>query len=323
MNAPATTEKNSCENELTTTRSSARLRLPPLRSLLAFDAAARHGNFTEASAELGVTPSAISHQIQLLEDFLGAKLFERYARQVVLSLEGKLYHQEIESALRNIAEATTRVAPQSQTDTLLILSSPSFAAKWLQPRLPSFMALEPNIRVRISTLENPSSLSSMRFDVGICYGAQPVSDMAVTPLATENVTPLCSPVLSSALGLRNLNDLSRATLIHSTNAVSWTSYFRHHGLPEIAIHNQFWLDRSAMAIEAAASGLGVVLESDILSEADVREGRLVIPFPEHSVSLTSYHLLTPRGYRSRRSCAAFVEWLRGTIPLQNRPSPGL
>src|SRR4051812_24789836 len=101
-----TTEKNSRDDERDSARSTARPRLPPLKSLLAFEAAARHANFTQAALELAVTPSAISHQIQTLEDFLGLRLFLRQPRQVALTAEGKLYRKEVESALRAIAEAT-------------------------------------------------------------------------------------------------------------------------------------------------------------------------------------------------------------------------
>jgi LysR family glycine cleavage system transcriptional activator len=279
----ATTEKNSPADESGSARPSQRPRLPPLKSLLAFEAAARHANFTQAGAELGVTPSAISHQIQSLEDFLGVRVFLRQSRQVALTAEGKLYRHEIEAALKAIADATQRIAPQSQPNTLVILASPSFAAKWLQPRLKAFM------------------------------------DRA--PLIVERVRPLCSPGLASALGLRSLHDLSRATLIHSANAVTWCAYFQHLDIGVAQAHNELWLDRSIMAIEAAVHGLGVVLESDILTEDEFRDGRLVAPFDAQSPSLsaTSYFLVTPRGYRSRRPCAAFTDWLQSAIPPQNRP----
>ena len=317
----ATTEKNSPADKFGSARSSPRPRLPPLKSLLAFEAAARHANFTQAGAELGVTPSAVSHQIQSLEDFLGVRLFLRQSRQVALTAEGKLYRHEIEAALKAIADATQRIAPQSQPNTLLILASPSFAAKWLQPRLKVFMDREREIRVRVSTLDDAAAVHNARFDIAICYGAPAAHEMTVAPLIVERVRPLCSPALASALGLRNLRDLSRATLIHSANTVTWSAYFQHVGIDVTQAYNELWLDRSTMAIEAAVQGLGVVLESDILTEDEVRDGRLVAPFDAQSASLstTSYFLVTPRGYRSRRPCAAFTDWLQSAIPPQNRP----
>jgi LysR family glycine cleavage system transcriptional activator len=314
------TVKNSLSNEFASANTSPKQRLPPLKSLLAFEAAARHTNFTLAAAELAVTPSAISHQIQTLEDFLGAKLFLRQSGHVVLTSTGGSYHQAIEIALKTITDATDRIAPQSQTNTLLILSSPSFAAKWLQPRLPRFMAGHPDVRVRVATIADLASIALTRFDVAVCYGAPSIADMIVTPLLTERVRPLCSPSLAHALDLKTVSDLSRATLIHSANAVTWDAFFRRAGITGVRACNEFWLDRSTMAIDAAVNGVGVVLESDILTQAEYEEGRLVAPFDDAqaSVSAGSYYLVTPRGYRSHHHRAAFTDWLLSSISPDHR-----
>jgi LysR family transcriptional regulator, glycine cleavage system transcriptional activator len=315
------TVKNSRPNEPASAEIPTKRRLPPLRSLLAFEAAARHANFTRAAAELAVTPSAISHQIQTLEDFLGTKLFLRQSGQVVLTSTGSLYQSEIETALTALADATQRIAPQSQTNTLLILSSPSFAAKWLQPRLPRFMSEHADIRLRVGTIADPASISAMRFDVAVCYGAPSLADMNVTPLMIERIRPLCSPGLAAALALQTLCDLNRATLIHSANSVTWDAFFRHLGAANIRPYNELWLDRSTMAIEAAVAGQGVVLESDVLTQSECGKGQLVAPFDGEraSVFADAYYLVTPRGYRSRHYCAAFVDWLLASIPPDRRP----
>lgn len=313
--------KNSRPDEPASVDPPTKRRLPPLRSLVAFEAAARHANFTLAAAELAVTPSAISHQIQTLEDFLGTKLFLRQPGQIALSSTGILYRSEVEAALNALADATQRIAPQSQTNTLLILSSPSFAAKWLQPRLPRFMAEHPDIRLRVATIANSASIATIRFDVAICYEVPVIADMNVTPFTSERIRPLCSPGLASALSLRTLSDLRRATLIHSANSVTWDAFFRQLGASSIRPYNEMWLDRSTMAIEAAVAGLGVALESDILTQNECAEGQLVAPFDDEQASITAnaYHLVTPRGYRSRHYCAAFVDWLRASISPGNQP----
>jgi LysR family glycine cleavage system transcriptional activator len=317
---PRTTAKNSRVNEAASAAPAPKRRLPPLKSLLAFDAAARHANFAQAAAELTVTPSAISHQIQTLEDFLGAKLFLRQSGHVTLTSTGSSYHQEVEAALKALADATQRIAPQSQSNTLLILSSPGFAAKWLQPRLPKFMAGHPDVRVRVATIADLTSITLTRFDVAICYGAPLLPEMNVTPLMTEVVRPLCSPTLARALDLKVVSDLSRATLIHSANAVTWDAFFRRAGITGVSACNEFWLDRSAMAIDAAVNGLGVVLESDILTQAEYEEGRLVAPFNDVRASTPgeTYYLITPRGYRSRPYRTSFTDWLVSSIPIDHR-----
>ncbi len=139
--------KNSAPLE--TSSAPARPRLPPLKALLAFEAAARHGNFAQGAEELGVTPSAVSHQIQQLEAFLGVPLFQRQAGRAILTSAGRTYAREIEQAIGVISGATALVAPQSQAGHLVIASGPSFAAKWLQPRLPDFLRGHPDVRVRL------------------------------------------------------------------------------------------------------------------------------------------------------------------------------
>jgi len=307
-----TNQKNSRPAQSGSSQQEPAFRLPPLKSLQAFEAAARHANFAQAAAQLAVTPSAISHHIQTLEEFLGVKLFLRQSGHVILTDAGSAYRREVEAALRALAEATQRIAPQSQTDTLLIPSSPGFAAKWLQPRLPGFMAIRPGVRIRIATITDTASIGHTRFDVAICYGAPAIPSMNVTPLMTEQVRPLCSPSLVRALGLHSIADLSRATLINSANAITWGAFFRHVGARNVRACNELWIDRSSMAIDAAAAGLGVVLESDLLTQCEREEGRLVAPFESRaSISADSYHLVTPRGYRSHHHCAAFNDWLCG------------
>jgi LysR family glycine cleavage system transcriptional activator len=281
-----------------------RPRLPPLKALLAFEAASRHGSFAQGAEELGVTPSAVSHQIQQLEEFLGVPLFQRHAGRAILTAAGSTYAREIEHALAVIAEATTLVAPQSQSGHLVIAASPSFAAKWLQPRLPDFLRANPDVRVRLSTMSTHNEFESSRFNIAITYGSPPASQQPnqrhVEALLVERLRPLCAPALASALDLKTPKDLARATLIHSVNALTWVDYLRRVGAGELRPNHELWLDRSTMAIDAAVDGLGVVLESEILAEEEIRDGRLIAPFGEgaHTVETTSYFLVP-----SRSGCA--------------------
>ena len=141
----------------------------------------------------------------------------------------------------------------------------------------------------------------------------------VEPLLVERLRPLCSPALAAALSLKAPQDLARATLIHSVNALTWTEYFRQVGAGELRPSNELWLDRSTMAIEAAVDGLGVVLESEILAADELRDGRLVAPFGErtYTVETTSYYLVRSPGSGRVTQIAAFEKWLRGAIALAN------
>ncbi len=291
------------------------IRLPPLRALLAFEAASRQSTFARAATELGVTPSAISHQIQQLEDFLGVQLFRRHAGRAQLSDAGQIYAREIKGAFGLIADATNLVAPQSQTGHLVIASSPSFAAKWLQPRLQEFLCANFGVRVRLSTLSAQDDLDRDRCDIAIVYGARPDTRNHAEPLLVERLRPLCSPGLAASLDLRSPADLSRATLIHSANALTWPEYLRRIGSSDVRPNNELWLDRSTIAIDAAVAGLGVVLESELLTERERHDGRLVAPFgsDDFAVDTESYFLVRPAGFRNGTQVAAFEKWLRGAI----------
>lgn len=312
MNANA---KNSAPHRMSSTASVSRSRLPPLKALQAFEAASRHGSFSQGAEELAVTPSAISHHIQQLETFLGVQLFQRHAGRAVLTSAGRTYASEIKYAFSVISDATNLVAPQSQRGHFVIASSPGFAAKWLRPRLPDFLRANPDIKIRLSTLSDHDDLDTIRFDIAIAYGCPPVTQRRVEPLLVERLRPLCSPALAKTLDLRTPQDLTRATLIHSANALTWVEYLRRVGVKELRPKNELWLDRSIMAIEAAVDGLGVVLESEILADEELRDGRLVAPFnsPGLDVETTTYFLVKSAGFRSGTRIVAFEKWLQAAI----------
>ena len=309
--------KNSAADEVESTE---RLRIPPLKALSAFEAASRHGSFSRAAEELGVTPSAISHHIQKLEDFLGARVFSRHAGRAVLTNAGRLYAGEIERAFGTIMGATRLVAPQSQRDHLFIASGPSFAAKWLQPRIGHFIGQHPEIGIRLSTIADLRDLETIRFDLAIAYGRPHVlNERQIEPLLAERLRPLCSPRLIEQIGLCEPSDLARATLIHSSNALTWTDYLRKAVGASIKARHELWFDRSTMAIDAAVEGLGVVLESEILAADELAKGTLVAPFrqPEFEVETVSYYLVRSAEAKGRSHVAAFEAWLRAKISAAN------
>lgn len=307
--------KNSASDELDSLASAPRSKLPPLRALLAFEAAARHESFAQGADELGVTPSAISHNIQQLEAFLGVVLFQRRAGRATLTDAGRIYSREMAHAFGIIAEATRLVAPQSQYGHLVVASGPSFAAKWLQPRLSNFLAAHPGVKVRLSTLTSRDEVATGRFDIAITYGRPPDTGAHVEPLLVERLRPLCSPKLAAELQLHAPSHLARATLIHSMNALTWSEYLRQVGEASLRPAHDLWLDRSSMAIDAAAAGLGVVLESEILAAAELSDARLVAPFGDaaFSVRVPSYFLVRASGYRSGSHAADFEHWLRDAV----------
>ena len=157
-------------------------------------------------------------------------------------------------------------------------------------------------------------MNSNRYDVAIAYGRPAETLEPVDPLLVERLRPLCSPGLAAALKLRSPQDLARATLIHSVNALTWTDYLRRIGADELRPANEIWLDRSTMAIEAAIGGLGIVLESETLAAQELQDGRLVAPFgDDFQVEATTYYLVRAKSHRSKTNIAQFETWLRAAI----------
>jgi LysR family glycine cleavage system transcriptional activator len=297
--------------------------LPPLKALQAFEAVSRQATFAQGAAELGVTPSAVSHQIQLLEEFLGVPLFRREAGKATLTHAGQLYAQEITNAFGLISNATSLVAPKSQSGYLVIACSPSFAAKWLQPRLPDFLREHPEVKVRLFTLSSHESFDRDSCDLAIVYRRTQATHIHDEPLMMEKLRPLCSPGLSESLRLRTPDDLSRATLIHSVNVLSWPEYFRRIGCDGVKPSNELWLNPSSIAIDAAVGGLGVILESERLAERELRDGRLVAPFEgkAFSVAAGSYFLIRPTGFRNGVQVAMFERWIRAATVATREANP--
>jgi LysR family transcriptional regulator, glycine cleavage system transcriptional activator len=294
--------------------------MPPLKALMAFEAASRHGSFSRAAEELGVSPSAISHHIQKLEDFLGVQVFSRHAGRASLTVAGRTYATEIERAFGAIVGATRLVAPQSQPGHLFIASGPSFAAKWLQPRIGEFIAQHPETSIRLSTIADLRDLETIRFDLAIAYGCPAhVPGRQIEPLLVERLRPLCSPKLAQQMSLREPGDLSRVTLIHSSNALTWSDYLRKVVGADIKPRHELWFDRSTMAIDAAVDGLGVVLESEILAAAEIKSGALTAPFddPSYEVETVSYYLVRSAEAKGRAHVSAFESWLRTKIAAAN------
>src|SRR5260370_22978176 len=251
------------------------------KSIQAFEAAARLSSFALAAEELFVTPSAISHQIALLEEQLSVRLFHRVHRAVILTDSGRKYAEEIGAAFARIEAATRDIGRVAKSDILTVHSTPSFATQWLMPRLARFSAMHSDIDVRLNASSAPVDLTKEAVDVDIRYGArrlQPAGTM-VLELPPETIVPLCSPELAHGdHPIRSVADLRHHTLIHSEGClVGWRDWMRQHRKTLLDITRGPRFDRSFMAISAAADGMGVCLESLLLVQRELETGRLVAP----------------------------------------------
>ena len=298
----------------------------PLRSLVIFEASARLGSFRAAADELGLTPSAVSHQVRALEAALGARLFDRIGRGVALSADGQELFEGTRDGFALLRRATDSVARRRRggrhVEVVSVRTPPSFSSRWLLPRLPALLAEHPEIDIRVNA-EGGHRRDAAGADLAIVYGDARAWRGVADPLLEETVQPLCAPAL--AAGVTAPRDLLARPLIATRdNTVSWRDWFRRQGVDlERAGAPALELDPPHVAIEAATKGLGVVLESDVLTWDAVAAGRLVAPLPGRTVQAASYWLLpVPEGGEGR-GVAVVRAWLRASAAGYSGDRPPL
>jgi len=282
----------------------------PLRALVPFEAAARLGSFHAAARELRLTPSAISHQVIGLEQSLGAVLFTRVGRGLVLTARGAQYARKVQHALAMFEDATRELLRTEEPDVVAIRTPPSLASRWLLPLLPGFRAAHPGIEVRLTAAPSRAGVRWDTTDLAVLYtAAGSATDSHSIPLLEETIQPMCSPSALRARPIHHDADLRRHVLIHTDdNAVTWQDWFTVRNVGHAA-HERLQIDPSHVAIEAAARGLGVVLESDVLARDELAAGRLVTPLPDQPVRRRSYQLAWEPGRPLGRGAAVLRDWL--------------
>ncbi|HYH20384.1 MAG TPA: transcriptional regulator GcvA [Azospirillum sp.] len=283
-----------------------------IKAVQAFEAAARLNSFALAAEDLAVTPSAVSHQVKLLEEQLGVRLFHRVHRSVVLTDAGRLYAAEVTAAFARIDAATQNVAMVGGSAILTVHSTPSFATQWLMPRLTQFKELHPGIDIRLHASVTPADLAQGVVDVDIRYNPGPPPAGAVlVPFPEDTIVPMCSPALANGLKpIRRPEDLGQHTLIHSEiNILGWRDWARRYRKVQLDLERGPRFDRSFMAISAAVDGLGVCLDSVLLAERELLSGKLVVPFPTEGMKAQGHGLVTLKSTTDLPKIRAFREWL--------------
>lgn len=286
-------------------------RLPPLNALRAFEAAARQLSFTRAAAELNVTQTAISHQIRALEQRLGVRLFRRLPRGLLLTEEAQRYLPPIRDAFDQIALATERLAGAGAGATLTVSVLPSFAAKWLVPRLGRFRAAHPDLDLRISAASQLVDFARDDVDVGIRMGRGAYPGLRVERLFGETLVPVCSPLLQTAGAhpLRQPEDLRHHVLLHDDDYAGWELWLGLAGVTGIDARRGPLFTDSGMVVQAAAEGQGVALARRQLAAGDLAAGRLIQPFDVTIPHDLAYYLVCPEATASQPKIAAFRGWL--------------
>src|SRR3954454_11937939 len=257
--------------------------LPPLAMLRAFATAGRLESFRDAARELGVTPSAISHQVAGMERWVGAPLFERSARQVRLTAIGRALSADLNVAMEMTFASLTRARREAAETVLHISASPLFTNAWLAARLARFQDNHPDMVLQIEASSEPPSFETDRPDVAIHAVLEPPSGIVAHKLIDLRAIPLCAAALTPSL--REPGDLARATLIDVTSApVGWRDWLEAQGLTKFAIRSTLSFDNLPSALEAAVAGLGVVLATSPLALDTSAAMQLVAPFPSAPVS---------------------------------------
>jgi LysR family glycine cleavage system transcriptional activator len=319
---------------------------PSLTSLRAFEAAARLRSFKLAAAELHVTPTAVSHQIQQMEDLLGVKLFERTGRGLILTDAATsclpLLQQGFDALKLGVDKLRTHRGP----DIITVNTSPSFASLWLFPRLHRFALLYPELDVRVTSRlrqamqirqEQQSGVYNVQdwvqeADVVIAYGNGNYGALRSEELMPLHITPMCAPALLAAGDMQAMREsLGRLPRLHDDrgslygSASFWEQWLRETNTPDGGSSRDLHFTHAILAISAAADGLGVVVSTPVLAHAALDNGSLHMPFSERLRIDKSYYIVTDEAPSRQRKVGIFIEWLRqeAQASLAEARPPGL
>jgi LysR family glycine cleavage system transcriptional activator len=285
--------------------------LPPLTALRAFESAARHLSFTRAAAELCVTQTAISHQVKILEEHLGTSLFERSPRRIALTREGLAWAQALRDVFERLHEANRRLRIRARADRPVVAVSviPSFAARWLVPRLGRFLEHHRGIDVRISPDEQLVDFAVDAIDLGVRYGSGRYPGLVTEKLFDDAFVVVCAPALAAKLA--SPADLRHHVLLRDDTRDAWPRWLDAQRVRGVDGTRGTELTDSSMLVEAAVRGQGVAMARWSLAVDDLAAGRVVLPFPKVAPMPTgrAYYVAAPRDRLERAPVAAFRDWL--------------
>ena len=289
-----------------------RRKIPGTDLLIAFETSARHQSFTRAAEELCLTQSAVCRQISTLEDYLGIQLFNRVKKRVTLSEAGLLYAKQVREYLKQMEHDTlSLMAHRGAGGVLELAVIPTFATRWLIPRLADFHARHPAITLDLTTRAEPFMFTDTPFDAAIHFG-DPVWPGAITEyLFGEEMVPVCSPSLLGGATRIDPEQLERLPLLHqSARPDAWREWFEVAGRPNVNAMGGSRYELFAMLVEAARAGLGVALMPRFFVLSEIASGELLIPSPYVLHNQRSYYLVYPQNKVGSPSLQVFCQWLR-------------
>lgn len=297
-------------------------RLPNLAALRAFEAAARHENFSRAAEEIHVTHGAISHQVRALEEELGVALFVRHGKRIAITPEGERFAGTLRKALAEIASAAAALQAEGRQAKLTVTSLPSFAARWLSPRLGSFIERHPDLEVMLQSSNHLTDFVRESVDIGIRFGRGNYPGLVSEKILDDYYYPVASPRFNGGRLPRTVQELAKSPLLRCEEE-PWGPWFRAAGtdLPEPTAGLVF--QDSSMMVRAAVDGQGIALARHAIAASDIASGDLVRLFEATAPCPHSYFLVCPPESLRKPQVQAFRDWLLGEIAKQAEESPGL
>lgn len=296
--------------------------LPPLNMLRSFEAVARHKNVTLAAQELSVTQSAVSHQIKSLEKWLGQPLLQRDGRNIRLTLVGESFYPSITEALDKIELASLAVRRKNQGGIIRLSAFSTFTTYWLIPRVELFCEVHPDTEVQLITSGTSYDFDPRSYDLAIrnysdeevsfLRGDKRWSEVEMSPFLSEYQTVVCSPELMVGKNaLREVRDIRRHTLLASRSTpFAWTQWLERSEIPPGEWpRKQMQFDHIHLALNAALQGVGLALAAPSIIRSVIRDGRLIIPFPQMVIARKRNYWIRPRNRALPPEIDAFCRWL--------------
>lgn len=286
-------------------------RLPPLNALKMFEASARNLSFSGASEELFVTPSAVSHQVKTLENFLGVELFHRSNRKVTLTPQGEQYLTSVKHAFDEIEMATQRLSVTQGASVVQISVAPNFLIRWLMPRMSRFRALFPDVELQINASMGLLDFNRTSTDMAVYYGNGEWDDIEVEFLRKVMLVPVCGPgLLQTGPPLEKPSDLANHTLIYvSKRTWEWDNWLKKAGVEFITPKGSMQLSSSQLTTAAAQENLGVALADQTLISREIESGKLVVPFDIPLDTKKAFYLVYRKHRPLTKGMEAFRNWL--------------
>jgi LysR family glycine cleavage system transcriptional activator len=286
--------------------------IPSIGELTSFVSAAQHGSFTRAADELNLTQGAVSRQIRLLEGRLGVILFERVRQRVVLTDPGKLYLSHVEKALNDLSIATRQVVAFSDSTIFDLAVLPTFATRWLIPRLPDFQKNHSGVTIRLTTRQRPVDFATEPFDAAISYGSPNWPSTIAHHLMDFDVVPVCSPKLHAGRRIKTPADIATYPILHQlSRPTRWAEWMHEAGVTLESPLRGDSFEQFSMIAQAAVAGLGVALLPIFMLEEELASGKLEIVSAHFLPTKTSYFLIVPESRASSPAVKLFTAWLIG------------